>query len=48
LIYGILIAITGSVRSGILSVLPFFIAGMAILWTVNEKKGFEEKQKPVI
>jgi UMF1 family MFS transporter len=48
LIYGILIAITGSVRSGILSVLLFFIAGMAILWTVNEKKGFEEKQKPVI
>ncbi len=48
LIYGILIAITGSVRSGILSVLLFFIAGMAILWTVNEKKGMEEKQNPVI
>jgi UMF1 family MFS transporter len=48
LIYGILIAITGSVRSGILSVLLFFIAGMAILWTVNEKKGLQEKQKPVI
>jgi UMF1 family MFS transporter len=48
LIYGILIAITGSVRSGILSVLLFFIVGMAILWTVNEKKGMEEKQKPVI
>ena len=48
LIYGILIAITGSVRSGILSVLLFFIAGMAILWTVNEKKGREEKQKPII
>ncbi len=47
LIYGILIAITGSVRSGILSVLLFFIAGMAILWTVNEKKGIEEKLKPV-
>jgi len=48
LIYGIMIAITGSVQSGILSVLLFFIAGMAILWTVNEKKGMEEKQNPVI
>jgi UMF1 family MFS transporter len=48
LIYGILIAITGSVRSGVLSVLLFFVAGMVILWTVNEKKGMEEKQKPVL
>jgi UMF1 family MFS transporter len=48
LIYGILIAMTGSVQSGILSVLLFFIIGMAILLTVNEKKGFEEKQKPVL
>jgi MFS-type transporter involved in bile tolerance (Atg22 family) len=48
LIYGALIALTGSVRSGILSVLLFFIAGMAILWTVDEKKGMEEKQKPII
>ena len=48
LIYGILIVITGSVQSGILSVLLFFIIGTAILWTVNEKKGMEEKQKPVI
>jgi UMF1 family MFS transporter len=48
LIYGILIAITGSVKSGILSVLFFFIVGMAILWTVNEEKGMEEKQKPII
>jgi UMF1 family MFS transporter len=47
LIYGILIAITGSVQSGVLSVLLFFVAGMIILWTVNEKKGMEEKQKPV-
>jgi MFS-type transporter involved in bile tolerance (Atg22 family) len=43
-----MIAITGSVQSGILSVLLFFITGMAILWTVNEKKGMEEKQKPVV
>jgi UMF1 family MFS transporter len=48
LIYGILVAITGDVQSGILSVLLFFIVGMAILWTVDEKKGMEEKQKPVI
>jgi UMF1 family MFS transporter len=48
LIYGILIAITGSVQSGILSVLFFFIVGMAILWTVDERKGMEEKKKPVI
>ncbi|MEW6377754.1 MAG: MFS transporter [Thermodesulfobacteriota bacterium] len=48
LIYGILIAITGSVQSGILSVLLFFVVGMAILWTVNEKKGVEEKQKPIL
>jgi len=47
LVYGILIAITGSVQSGVLSVLLFFIAGMVILWTVDEKKGMEEKQKPI-
>jgi len=48
LIYGILIAITGSVQSGILSVLLFFIVGMMILWTVDEKRGLEEKQRPVL
>ncbi len=48
LIYGILIAMTGSVQSGILSVLFFFVVGMAILGTVDEKKGMEEKQKPVL
>jgi UMF1 family MFS transporter len=48
LIYGILIAMTGSVQSGILSVLFFFVVGMAILWTVNEKEGMKEKQKPVV
>jgi UMF1 family MFS transporter len=47
LIYGVLIAMTGSVQSGILSVLFFFVLGMAILWTVDENKGMEEKQKPV-
>ena len=48
LIYGILIAITGSVQSGILSVLAFFVVGGILLWTVDEKKGMEEKQRPVI
>ncbi len=48
LIYGILIAITGSVQSGVLSVLVFFVVGMIILWTVNEKKGMEEREKPVL
>jgi len=48
LTYGVLIAITGSVQSGILSVLVFFVAGMAILWTVDEKKGVEERQKPIL
>ncbi len=48
LIYGILIALTGSVQSGILSVLAFFVAGGILLWTVNEKKGMEEKQNPVL
>jgi UMF1 family MFS transporter len=48
LIYGILVAITGNVQSGILSVLVFFLAGMVILWRVDEKKGMEEKQNPVI
>jgi MFS transporter, UMF1 family len=47
LLYGILVAITGSVRSGILSVLLFFLVGMVILATVDEKKGKEEKLKPV-
>jgi len=48
LIYGILIAITGNVQSGILSVLLFFVVGMVILWTVDERKGMEERQRPVL
>jgi UMF1 family MFS transporter len=48
LIYGILIAITGNVQSGILSVLLFFLAGIAILWTVDEKKGMKERERPVV
>jgi len=48
LTYGVLIAITGSVQSGILSVLLFFVVGMILLWTVDEKKGMEEKEHPVL
>lgn len=48
LIYGILIALTGSVQSGVLSVLLFFVIGMAILWWVNEKKGMQEKENPIL
>jgi MFS transporter, UMF1 family len=48
LIYGILIALTGSVQSGILSVLAFFLVGMAILWTVDEEKGRREREQPVL
>jgi UMF1 family MFS transporter len=48
LIYGILITLTGSVQSGVLSVLVFFLAGMAILWKVDEKKGMAERMEPVV
>ncbi len=48
LTYGVLIALTGSVQSGVLSVLLFFVVGLAILWRVDEKKGMEEKKSPVI
>lgn len=48
LIYGILIALTGSVQTGVLSVLIFFIIGMGILWSVNEKKGMEERLNPIL
>ena len=48
LIYGLLIAVTGNVQWSILSVLVFFLAGMAILWTVDEGKGMQEKKRPII
>ena len=47
LIYGILISMTGSVRSGILSILLFFAVGMILLWSVDEKRGIEERDSPV-
>jgi len=43
LIYGLIIHWTKSVQAGILSVTLFFIVGMLILFTVDEKKGIEEK-----
>src|SRR3990172_8347677 len=43
LIYGLIIHFTKSVQAGILSVTLFFIVGMLILLTVDEKKGVEEK-----
>ncbi|MCX8117251.1 MAG: MFS transporter [Desulfobacterota bacterium] len=48
LIYGILIALTGDVQSGILSVLAFFVAGGILLWQVDEKKGMEEREHPIL
>ena len=48
LIYGILIAVTGNVQSGILSVLLFFIVGLVILWRIDEKKGMAEREQPVV
>ncbi len=48
LIYGVLIALTGSVQSGVLSVLIFFVVGLSILCAVDEKRGMEEKKRPVI
>jgi UMF1 family MFS transporter len=48
LIYGVLIAMTGSVKSGIVSVLFFFVVGSLILWTVDERKGLQERQSPVL
>ena len=43
LIYRLIIHFTKSVQAGILSVTLFFIVGMLILLTVDEKKGVEEK-----
>jgi UMF1 family MFS transporter len=41
LIFGTAVAITGNLRSGILSLLALFIIGGLILFTVNEKEGME-------
>lgn len=47
LIYGLLISMTGSVRSGILSLLLFFVVGMFLLWSVDERRGMEERENPI-
>jgi UMF1 family MFS transporter len=47
LTFGLAIIITGSLRSGILVLLVFFVAGMGILMTVNENKGREQANVPV-
>jgi UMF1 family MFS transporter len=43
LTYGLILSITGSLRKGILSLIIFFVVGMIILCTVDEKKGRAEK-----
>jgi UMF1 family MFS transporter len=43
LTYGLILSITGSLRKGILSLILFFLVGMIILCTVDEKKGRAEK-----
>jgi UMF1 family MFS transporter len=43
LVYGLILSITGSLRKGILSLILFFVVGMIILCTVDEKKGRVEK-----
>jgi UMF1 family MFS transporter len=47
LIYGLILSITGSLRTGILSLILFFVAGMIILCTVDEGKGRAEKLHPI-
>jgi UMF1 family MFS transporter len=47
LIYGLILSITGSLRKGILSLILFFVTGMIILWSVDEKKGRAEKLHPI-
>ena len=47
LTFGLAIIITGSLRSGILVLLVFFLAGMGILMTVDESKGREEANVPI-
>ena len=47
LIYGLILSITGSLRKGILSLIFFFVLGIIILCTVDEKKGRVEKLHPI-
>lgn len=45
LTYGLVVALTGSLRAGILSLLGFFIVGTAILFFVDEREGREAAGK---
>jgi len=45
--FGLATMITGSLRSGILILIIFFLTGMGVLMTVDESKGKEEAQVPV-
>jgi len=47
LIYGTAIAITGDVQRGILAVGMFFLVGLSILLTVNERKGIQTAQENI-
>ncbi len=47
LIFGLVSQITGSFRFAILFLLAFFIIGIAILYTVDEKQGLEESKKTI-
>ena len=40
--FGLALQVTGDIRWSVLSILIFFLAGGAILTTVNEKKGIAE------
>jgi len=46
-IYGIILALTGSLQTGILSLIVFFVVGMLLLFLVNERKGMEERQQVI-
>lgn len=46
LVYGIIIAVTGSLRTGLLSIGVFFIVGMVILATVDVAQGQKERLIP--
>jgi len=45
--FGLATMITGSLRSGILILIIFFLTGMGMLMTVNEDRGKQEAQVPV-
>ena len=47
LTFGLVTLITGSLRTGILVLIVFFLLGMGILFTVDEAKGRLEGQAPV-